>query len=85
MEEISFTPLSEGLGFYEKSPVSDMPNGTDKKTADLQKKNLLSLLESPHFNLPETLDLDDTKNYEHLIALLEKPWLGKNVVPGFLF
>ena len=80
MEEISFIPLSEGLGFYEKSPVF---NSADEKAADLQKKPLLSIPELPHLNLPETLDLDDSKNYEHLIALLEKPWLGKNVSGSF--
>ena len=80
MEEISFIPLSEGLGFYEKSQIF---NSADEKSVDLQKKTLLSIPELPHLNLPETLDLDDSKNYEHLIALLEKPWLGKNVSGSF--
>ncbi|MDE0119540.1 MAG: RDD family protein [Bdellovibrionales bacterium] len=76
MEEISFKPLSEGLGFYDP-PLQIGVSGPSKKIADLQKKNFLSSPEWPESLLSGSLDLDNLQNYEHLISLLEKPWLGK--------
>ena len=77
MEEISFKPLSEGLGFYDSTFKMDV-SGHTKKTHDVQNKNFLSSKEWSDSLLLETLDLDDSKNYEHLVSLLETPWLGKS-------
>ena len=66
MEEFSLKPLSEGLGFYEKPPAFH----SDGKTKIGQERALLSP------ELPEELDLEDSKTYKDLLSLLEKPYLG---------
>ncbi len=71
MEELSFKLLNEGLGFYEKNPFFD---STDQK-----KTNRGSLFSSDFSDLDllENLDLDDVQNYEQLLSLLERPYLGE--------
>ena len=75
MTEFSLKPLSEGLGFYEKNPNF---NSFDRKASHIQKTDSLASLELPDAVLPEKLDLDNFQTYEHLISLLEKPWLGED-------
>ncbi len=68
MEEFSLKPLSEGLGFYEKPPVFPSDG---KKIEREQERELLSP------ELPEELDLDNSKTYKDLLNLLERPYLGE--------
>lgn len=74
MENLSFKPLSEGLGFYEKKPNF---NSTSSATTD--KSTALFSPTLPDDLLPAELDLDNSQNYEHLLFQLEKPWLGEEV------
>lgn len=71
MEEFSFKPLSEGLGFYEKKPAF----GSTGKRSLSQSGEHVPL--SPEVDLPEEIDLDDSETYKRLLSLLEKPYLGR--------
>ena len=74
MEEISFKPLSKGLGFYEKKPVFD---STGKKKLNHSGEPTPLSPQLPEVDLPEEIDLEDSNAYKHLLSLLEKPYLGK--------
>ena len=73
MEDLSLKPLSEGLGFYEDKLIfqSVHKRGDKKKPPPEFSEHL------PEDILPKKLDLDNLQTYEHLLSLLEKPWLGK--------
>ncbi len=73
MEDFSLKPLSEGLGFYEDKLIfqSVHKRGDKKKPPPKFSEHL------PEGILPKKLDLDNVQTYEHLLSLLEKPWLGK--------
>ncbi len=60
-----------------RGSLQNPQNSNQISVTDLQKKNFLPSEEWPDSLLSGTLDLDDSQNYEHLISLLEKPWLGK--------
>ena len=89
MEDFSLKPLSEGLGFYEdklsiKSANKKGTRGSNKGDKEDErnegdkgdKKPLFSEL-SCNGILPKELDLNNLKTYEHLLSILEKPWLGE--------
>ena len=76
MEDLSFKPLSKGLGFYEKKPDFNSASNVTKEESGS------SSLFSP--TLPDNLfsaelDLENSQDYEHLLFQLEKPWLGEEV------
>ena len=73
MEDFSLKPLSEGLGFYEDKLIfQSVHKRGDKKKPPPEFSDHLS-----DDILPKKLDLDNFQTYEHLLSLLEKPWLGK--------
>ena len=76
MEELSFKPLSEGLGFYKKKQP---PSSAGENIFHQPKEDTLSLPDLPEDVLTEVLDLDDSKTYERLLSMLEKPYLGNNM------
>ena len=74
MEDLSFKPLSEGLGFYEKkSNFNSTSNTTKEESTSLFSPAL------PDSLFPAELDLDNSQSYEHLLFQLEKPWLGEEI------
>ena len=75
MENLSFKPLSEGLGFYEKKK----PNLSSKDDAGAGQSTSYFSPAWPEDVFPAGLDLEDSKSYEHLLFQLEKPWLGEEV------
>ena len=73
MKDFSLKPLSEGLGFYEDELIfQSVHKRGDKKKPPPEFSDHLS-----DDILPKKLDLDNFQTYEHLLSLLEKPWLGK--------
>ena len=75
MEEISFTILSEGLGFYDQ-PLDSIYSSDKKKRAPLKEQT--ELLSS----LPEDeINLEDPVIYARLLKALERPYLGNFSIP----
>ena len=74
MEELSFKPLSEGLGFYEKKP-----NFNSASSAPKEESTSLFSPVLPDNLFSAELDLENSQDYEQLLFQLEKPWLGKEV------
>ena len=82
MEEFSVQPLSEGLGFYEKSPVwnrAEQNQPLREQKTFRQSGGFLPFPDIPEELLPEKLDLEKEQTYNLLRALLEKPYLGPRV------
>ncbi len=80
MEEFSVQPLSEGLGFYEKSPVwsrAEQNHPLKEQKTSRPAKGFLPFPDIPEELLPEKLDLEKEQTYHLLRALLEKPYLGE--------
>ena len=65
----NFSLLGPGLGFYEKKPEPT------------SEKNLV-LPDLPNLDLSEDFDLDSAGAYEHLLSVLEKPYLGERADPA---
>lgn len=63
-ENFSFSLLGPGLGFYEKKLLPD-------------REKPLALPELQSLALSEDFDLEDESAYEHLLSVLEKPYLGE--------
>ena len=79
MEEFLVQPLSEGLGFYEKSLAFDrMEKTKEKPSLEEEKPVCRQKLDSlPEDFLPEKWDPQKKGAYNALRAVLEKPYLSE--------
>ena len=72
-EEFSLKPLSKGLGFYKE----DMVEGDPAYHLRQARRTFYRPPEEIFSAEPEKWDLEDSNTYKHLLALLEKPYLGE--------
>jgi len=81
MEDISLKPLSDGLGFHEKYKDFNPSIQSEKKppfSLDFSEDSSEHLLQ-------DKLDLEDSKTYDYLLSILEKPCLGDKEVDTSFF
>ena len=73
-EDLSLKPLSKGLGFYKEDTVEGDPAYHLRQA----RRTFYRPPEEIFSAEPEKWDLEDSNTYKHLLALLEKPYLGEN-------